>query len=78
MNISMVSSKEPASTAIRIHLDSDEVAIAIAAYLVAHNVIIKGPHTIRVNNELIEQGSIYIDPSGLVVFNGTTFTGRIQ
>lgn len=52
---------------VLIELSGDEVATAIDAYLAAHRVHISGPRTINVNGELIESGSVYVDPSGFVV-----------
>ena len=52
---------------VQIDLDPDEVATAIDAYLVAHGVHVSGPRTIRVNEELILVGRIYVDPSGFVI-----------
>lgn len=54
-------------TGVSIELTGDEVAIAIIAYLVANSVHVSGPRTIRVNGELCEFGSIYVDPSGFVI-----------
>lgn len=51
---------------VAIELTGDEVATAIAAYLVAHNVHVSGPRTITVNGELCEKGRVYVDPSGFV------------
>ena len=52
---------------VEIDLTGAEVATAIMAYLVARNCYMFGPATIRVNGELIENGSIYVDPSGKVI-----------
>lgn len=61
---------------VQINLTGDEVAIAIYTYLTAHNVRINGPATIRVNGELCEVGSIYVDPSGSVIAKGKLYSGR--
>lgn len=61
---------------VEIKLSGDEVANAIHAWLVAHQVYINGPMTIRVNNELCELGKVYVDPSGFVVSKGIKFSGR--
>ena len=60
---------------VDINLDGDEVATAIDAYLVAHGVHVRGPRTIRVNDELIDSGNIYVDPSGFVIESGRRFSG---
>lgn len=61
---------------ISIELEGDEIATAIDAYLVAHNIVISGPRTITVNGELCQNGNVYVDTSGVVICNGTTFSGR--
>ena len=58
---------------VKIDLSGDEITTAIDAYLIAHTVYVKGARTIRVNGSLIENGSIYIDPSGYVIDNGVKF-----
>ena len=37
---------------------------------------VEGARTITVNGELCQVGSVYVDPSGYVVHNGTRFSGR--
>ena len=59
-----------------IHLAGDEVATAIHAYLVARNVYVVGPATIRVNGELCKNGSVYVDPSGFAIRKGKKFGGK--
>jgi hypothetical protein len=61
---------------VQIDLTGEEVATAIYAYLMARNVVIDGAATIRVNDEIIESGSIYVDPSGRVIANGDGWNGR--
>ena len=61
---------------VSIDLTGDEVATAIAAYLVAHDCHVRGPRTITVNGELCDVGHIYVDPSGFVVSAGKQFNGR--
>ena len=63
-------------TGVQINLTGEEVATAIMAYLVAHDVNISGAQTIRVNEEMIWAGGIYIDPSGFVIHNGKKYSGR--
>lgn len=60
---------------ISIDLTGDEVATAIDAWLVSHNVYINGPRTISVNGDLCENGNIYVDPSGFVIANGNKLLG---
>lgn len=61
---------------VQIDLTGNEVAIAIDAYLVAHDVNVSGARTITVNGELIKKGGIYVDPSGFVVTDGVEISGR--
>lgn len=61
---------------VSIELTGDEVATAIDAYLVAHNVIVVGPRTVHVNGELCRSGRIYVDPSGYAINNGAKIDGR--
>lgn len=59
-----------------VNLTGDEVATAIHAYLVAHQIYIHGPATVSVNGELCNNGRIYVDPSGFVIADGQKYSGR--
>lgn len=61
---------------VTIELTGNEVATAIDAYLVAHNIYVSGPRTIRVNSELCQDGQVYVDPSGFVIADGEKHDGR--
>lgn len=61
---------------VQINLDGDEVATAIDAWLVSQGVTVRGPRTINVNGTIIKDGTVYIDPSGFVINNGETLSGR--
>jgi hypothetical protein len=61
---------------VSIELTGAEVATAISAFLVAHDINISGARTISVNGELCEVGHVYVDPSGFVVTDGMMFSGR--
>lgn len=61
---------------VSIELTGEEVATAIAAFLVAHDINISGARTITVNGELCEFGHVYVDPSGYVVAAGMMISGR--
>ena len=61
---------------VEIKLDSEEVAIAIEAYILAHGAYISGSRTIKVNDVDIRSGYVYIDPSGSVITKGVKFSGR--
>lgn len=60
---------------VEINLTGDEVAIAIDAYLVAHDIHVFGPRTITVNGKLCEKGRVFVDPSGFVMANGKRYRG---
>lgn len=61
---------------VSVNLDGDELATAIDAYLVAHGVHVSGPRTVKVNGELCDNATIYVDPSGFVVDGEHRYTGR--
>lgn len=54
-------------TATTIELTGNEVATAIDDWLKAHDVNVRGPRTIKVNDELCSTGTIYVDPAGHVI-----------
>lgn len=60
---------------VAIDLTGDEVATAIYAYLVAHNVHISGARTVTVNGAPCDSGHIYVDPSASVIAFGRRFSG---
>lgn len=76
MNINYGKGTTKYGPGVKIELTGAEVATAISAYLVAHNVYISGPRTISVNGELCDEGEIYVDPSGVVVADGKEYSGR--
>ena len=76
MEIDYGDGKTEYGTGIDIDLSGEELAIAIEAYLVAHDCHISGPRTIRVNGELCEEAHIYVDPLGFVVCGGERLSGR--
>ena len=61
---------------MNIVLTGSEVAIAIDAYLVAHNITVRGPRTVTVNGELCKKGRVYVDPEGFVIAVDEMFSGR--
>jgi hypothetical protein len=61
---------------VSISLSGDEVATAIDAWLVAHNIHVRGARTVTVNGELCSGGEVYVDPCGFVVADGLHFSGR--
>ncbi len=60
---------------VSITLDGGELATAIDAYLVAHDVHVSGPRTTRVNGEWPRKATIYVDPSGFVITDGVKISG---
>lgn len=60
---------------VTIDLTGEEVAMAIEAYLVAHDIHVRGPRTITVNGELCESGNVYVDPSSFAMVNGERYSG---
>lgn len=61
---------------IDIELTGNEVALAIEAWLVGQDVHIRGSRTIHVNEDLIENARIYLDPSATLMARGKGFSGR--
>jgi hypothetical protein len=61
---------------VSIELTGAEVATAIDAWLVAHNIYVNGPRTVTVNDELCKSGHVYVDPSGFVIADGVKISGR--
>ncbi len=76
MKIRLGDGKTQYGPGVSIELTGDEVATAIDAYLVAHNVHVSGPRTITVNGNLCEEGEVYVDPSGFAIAAGKKFDGR--
>ena len=76
MKIQHGSGKTAYGTGVSIELTGNEVATAIDAWLVAHNVYVSGPRTITVNGNLCKTGEVYVDPSGFVIANGKKVSGR--
>jgi len=76
MKISFGKGKTEYGTGVQIDLTGTEVARAIYAYLMAHDVVIDGAATITVNGELCEYGGMYVDPSGRVIADGDGWSGR--
>ncbi len=61
---------------VLITLDPNEVAQAIYAYLVAHDVNINGARTVTSGGKLLGDTQIYVDPSGFVISKGKKYSGR--
>lgn len=61
---------------VSIQLSGAEVAVAIDAYLAAHEVVVRGARTVTVNGSLCEAGEVYVDPEGFVVSKGKRWSGK--
>lgn len=61
---------------IDIKLSGEEIALAIDSYLYSHGIYIEGAATIRVNNDFCKFGSVYVDPSGNIIYKGKRISGR--
>lgn len=75
MNVKPGSGQTEYGPGISIELSGDEVAQAIASYLVAHDIHVSGPRTITVNGDLCSAGEVYVDPSGFVIAQGRKYSG---
>ena len=60
---------------VTIDLTGDEVATAIEAWLVAHDVHVSGARTITVNGELCNVGRVYVDPGAFAMVGGRRWNG---
>ena len=76
MNIRYGDGKTEYGPGVSIDLTGEEVATAIAAFLVAHGVYVSGARTITVNGDLCDEGHVYVDPGAFVVASGRRFSGR--
>lgn len=61
---------------IKITLDGNQVATAIDLYLKSQGVGIIGPRTTRIDGELCQPATIYVDPSGYVKYKSMFFSGK--
>lgn len=61
---------------VSIKMTGAEVATAIDAYLIAHDVVVVGARTITVNGDLCLRGHVYVDPSAFVFVDGVEMSGR--
>ena len=77
MKIKKGKGKTKYGSGINIKLSGSEIATAIDAYLVARNVHIRGPRTIRINDELCKRGNIYVDPIGFIIKKGKKIEGNL-
>ena len=76
MDVKLGSGTTEFGPGVDINLTGDEVARAIDAFLVAHDIDVTGPRTITVNGSLCESGNVYVDPSGHVVTEAAEYSGR--
>jgi hypothetical protein len=76
MKIEYGTGPTPYGPGVNIKLDAGEIVLAIHAWLVANDVHIVGPRTITMENKLLTDGKVYVDPVGRVIFKGEEFSGR--
>lgn len=76
MNIKTGKGTSEYGPGIEISLTGEEIAIAIDLYLYSKGVLILGPRTTQVNNELCQGGEVYVDPSGYIIAYRKKYTGR--
>jgi len=61
---------------VSITLSGHEVARAIDAFLVANNINVQGPRTIRINGDFCRPANVYVDTDGFVETSEETFHGN--
>jgi hypothetical protein len=76
MDVKFGKGKTKYGPGVEINLTGEEVATAIMDYLFFNDVHVSGPKTIRVNEELCEEGYVYVDPGGSVLKDGIIWNGR--
>lgn len=76
MNVKYGNGSTEFGPGVSIILSGDEIATAIDAWLVAHNIHVRGARTVTVNGEFCSEGEVYVDPSGFVVADGLHLSGR--
>jgi hypothetical protein len=76
MEIKYGNGKSEHGPGVEINLTGNELATAISAYLVAQGVHVSGARTIRVNGEMCDNSSIYVDPSARVIKGDSVWEGR--
>lgn len=59
-----------------VELNSDEVALALYAWLVGRGVFLQGPRTVRLHADDPGGATVYVDPSGAVFDGLTCYPGR--
>jgi len=79
MNVQHGNSTLSTGPGVTICLSGEEVATAIEAYLVAHNIVADGFRTVSINGNFCgpDRGTctIHVAPAGFVITNGVKFTG---
>lgn len=72
INIKFGEDKTGFGPGVYVNLDEEDVWKAVQSYLMAHDVIIFGSQT----HLDLKPVSIYVDPTGNVMNDGTRYTGR--
>lgn len=76
MNIKFGNGQTEFGPGVEINLTGDEIAQAVSDYVKSKGVDVNGPRTIKVNGDLCKEGSVYVDPSGYVVYYENRWSGR--
>lgn len=78
MKIDYGSGKTEFGPGVQIDLSGTDLYYAIFAYLTSKKVIISGPVTVKINEQLLTEttASIYVDPSGFVRRKSKEYSGR--
>ncbi len=76
MKIKFGPGKSEFGPGVLITLNGDEVVMAIDHWLHAQGFYVNGPRTVRVGGVLGQKGSVYVDPSGHVMYDGQRHNGN--
>lgn len=76
MRIALGDGKTPLGPGVLVDLSGDEIATAIYAYLVAHDVWVSGPRTVFINGALCDGCTLDVDPTGYVIAGRKKISGR--
>ena len=62
---------------VEIKLSGNELAEAVDLWVYSQGVVVRGPRTITVDDELCrgKNGRVYVDPSGFVMYKGKRYNG---
>ncbi len=75
MNIRHGSLEGEKGPGVVIDLDAREVLVAIHAYLLSHQVYLRGPFVVEVNGSSLKSAQVCVFPEGLVAFDKVIMRG---